>query len=266
MGIVMLFLGIGVFVTMSQTGGVYAEYAESAETLEIVEEDVIVIDDELIGASLSDADLASDSEASDATSSDEMDIEYINDNTIILPEPVRKGYIFIGWCSSPDGEEDATWYYAGDEYVISGEETLYAIWEKDPNADETEDGATPSEASVSEASASEANAGEADTGEAGEASASEAAGSAETPEEVPTEVPAGDNQPEIPAETEVLIDTETQGVIEPQTITTDAPVPAESSEGATEAPETGGGQSNPEPAEKSEPHEAVEPPAAGEIS
>lgn len=57
-------------------------------------------------------------------------------------EPVRNGYVFVGWCENTDG--NGNWYYPGNMIRQSGEQediTLYAIWEKigsseDPNPDD----------------------------------------------------------------------------------------------------------------------------------
>ena len=47
----------------------------------------------------------------------------------VLPECsfLREGYRFVGWCTSPDGDEEL--YMAGDTLRIRRNMTIYAIWE-----------------------------------------------------------------------------------------------------------------------------------------
>lgn len=53
---------------------------------------------------------------------------YVSATEVILPEPYRKGYIFMEWNTEPDGSGE---FYVAGEVVRITEMTLYAVWEKD---------------------------------------------------------------------------------------------------------------------------------------
>ncbi len=53
---------------------------------------------------------------------------YTSATEVILPEPYRRGYIFLEWNTEPDGSGE---FYSAGEVVRITEMTLYAVWEKD---------------------------------------------------------------------------------------------------------------------------------------
>ncbi|MEU8541534.1 InlB B-repeat-containing protein [Streptomyces sp. NPDC048717] len=57
---------------------------------------------------------------------------YQPDDTVTVLGPgdlTRDGYLFAGWSTSPTGFPE---YHPGDTFVITGDITLYAVWEQEP--------------------------------------------------------------------------------------------------------------------------------------
>ena len=92
---------------------------------------------------------------------------YASGTEAILPEPYRRGYVFIEWNTEPDGSGE---FYGAGEIVRITDMTLYAVWEKE----ETESLIPMEPATASNAKkATESNAERLETAETKEASGQE---------------------------------------------------------------------------------------------
>lgn len=59
---------------------------------------------------------------------------YSNLEEILLPEPDREGFLFLGWSETPEDKGD---YIVSYEAGTQGDKTLYAMWEPDTDAEDT---------------------------------------------------------------------------------------------------------------------------------
>ena len=92
---------------------------------------------------------------------------YASGTEAILPEPYRRGYVFLEWNTEPDGSGE---FYGAGEIVRITDMTLYAVWEKE----ETESLIPMEPATASNAKkATESNAERLETAETKEASGQE---------------------------------------------------------------------------------------------
>lgn len=65
---------------------------------------------------------------------EEVKKNYSNLEEIILPEPDKDGFLFLGWSETP---EDKGEYVISYEAGTQGDKTLYAMWESDTDAEDT---------------------------------------------------------------------------------------------------------------------------------
>ncbi len=118
-----------------------AENTATESEAEYTTEEVIVLD---TAAESTPSESADENAPSEASPSDGMFVEYMDENTVILPEPERDGHAFVEWNTKADGSGDG--YPAGSIYNINKDEELFAIWEAEgAEGDEAEESAPQSD-------------------------------------------------------------------------------------------------------------------------